>query len=80
MKTVVAQNHELHFKFLGPLMSTEVLLELLLGQTFRMDGCSHERKWSVACTTAATAAACPAATLSTSAAPRGAGRPCGMQE
>ena len=32
---MVAQNHELHFKFLGPLMSTKLPLELLSGQTCR---------------------------------------------
>lgn len=46
---MVVQDHELHFKFLGPLMSTGLLLELVSGQTRRIDGCGHKNKRSVAC-------------------------------
>lgn len=54
---MVAQNHELHFKFLGPLMNTELLLELLSEQAHRIGGCSCKNKWSMAQPTAATATA-----------------------
>lgn len=45
---MVVQNHDLYFKSLGPLMSTELLLELFSGQTHRIDSCSCKSKWSLA--------------------------------